>query len=337
MRGMLSFLTATVVLVSGMTIAPPAFAQGGALAGQVLQQEMRRMELQRHAPYLFRPVTAEDLGMPAGPVIEWEDRLPPNNLVLAQRRFHDGKYAEAVEAAGSYLTENPDSTEAFLVRGASSFYLRNFDAAYADSNRAVALNASSDDAYLLRGVSALALGNSPEAKRDAARALEINPDSPKAHALQAAVSLIEGDIEASRRNIDQALSLDDELPAAYVLRGLLNLNQEDYAQAIRDSKKAIKLNPDLAMPYLVMGNARLKQGQVDEALKDSRAALKVDEESAFAYVLQGDALAAKGGHSVDEARDNYRQAIRFFQERGNAARAGEVRKKLEALSAGSGG
>ncbi|MGH9857375.1 MAG: tetratricopeptide repeat protein, partial [Acidobacteriota bacterium] len=69
----------------------------------------------------------------------------------AKQLFEDGKYEEAIAHLDQIIEQDPDSKNAYLLRGTSYDYIGQYDRALEDYNRAIEIDPAFVAAYNNRG------------------------------------------------------------------------------------------------------------------------------------------------------------------------------------------
>lgn len=93
----------------------------------------------------------------------------------AKKLFDDGKYEEAIANLDRAIEKNPDSKNAYLLRGASYDYIGQYDQAIQDYSRAIEIDPQFVAAYNNRGSVYITLEQYEKGLPDLDRALELNP------------------------------------------------------------------------------------------------------------------------------------------------------------------
>ena len=150
------------------------------------------------------------------------DRGAGPHIAEAVDAIQRQNYAAAVDLLTRGLADHP-SADAYYHRGLAYFYQRDFRAAAADFERAVALQ----------------------------------PDSAMAHRQRANALYSLGDHLGALAGYDRAIALEPREPRAYINRAELHVTLGDIAAAIADLEKVVELRADAGLER--MAEARLQE------------------------------------------------------------------------------
>ncbi len=220
--------------------------------------------------------------------------LTENDLESAQRAFD-----RLVEL-------RPDDWAPITFRAMLEYLRGDWEAAQADSLRAIALQPNVNFPYFIASIFALHEGRMVDMQRYSQIALERYPDpyvlerrlrtiydeqSKNAVYLvsefvAAAGNLLLGQYEATVENVDNAFSVDDQLPDLYLLQGLAYCALGQYAQSEAVSTRGIEIAPDFMLLYLMRAQARLQLGKYAESLQDLAIVQASPQSALFAPMLE---------------------------------------------------
>ena len=96
-------------------------------------------------------------------------------LLAARDLFSQGMWKEAAEGFSEVLALDSDSSESYLLRGSSFFYLDEVDRALSDFALTLDLDPNNAEAYYFRGRSYRVLGDYEAALNDLDQAIALNP------------------------------------------------------------------------------------------------------------------------------------------------------------------
>jgi tetratricopeptide (TPR) repeat protein len=176
-------------------------------------------------------------------------RMQPDDFMApyltGRAYFAQGEYGKAVESFGAAITNNPGYAPAFLWRARARRQLKEYEAARADCDRALALGASEALAASVRYERAecdLALGEYGEAIRDAGEVLRVKPRHTSALHCRARAHFARKDYAKAESDLTQALAVNPGWTEAYRLRAEVREARDDGAGAAADRKKAQELD-----------------------------------------------------------------------------------------------
>jgi tetratricopeptide (TPR) repeat protein len=172
----------------------------------------------------------------------------------------------------------------FNARGSIHYTQRSFDAALADFEEAIRLDAKLGDAYLRRAQTWLAKRDFDRAIADFTLALKL--DVPDRTLFSGGGSAYAG----RPRNFDR--TLHDS--TAYHGRGLVYLAKNDRKTAKAEFDEALRVNPRSGPALKSRAQLYEAGGEYDLAIADYSNALRVNPRDAAAYFDRGRALSLKG-------------------------------------------
>ncbi len=307
--------------------------------GAVLGWQMRYWDLQRSQPYLFRPVTPQDIQGPGTEgLVQWGPQQitppqpPPSDFTTQLQVVIDaldtGNYQKALEQSQAALKENPNALELHLMEGLAFLRSGQYYSALDQGRTVMDINPNAPGGYALSAAANLYLQNPGEAIRLSNEALRLKPDNPRVLAIRGAAHYMQGDAEQALKDSQQAIALDSEQPEPYLVRGATYLGMGKPQEALADAQNVIRLEPRRADGYILRGNVFLQQGKFTEALSDGNTAISLNPDSPRAYYLRAKALQLTG-NTAESVRDYHRSADLFFSG-GNNQQAAQVLKELQA-------
>ena len=245
------------------------------------------------------------------------------------------------------------SSSAFTQKGRDALSRRDYAAALADFNRAIALNPEYTIAIAHRGETYRLMEQYEAALADFDRAIELDSDHAWAIAHRGVTYLEMGKYEAALADFDRAVELDPDLAWAIARRGLTYRLMEQYEEALADFSRAIELEVEpISAAYADRGETYRLMERYDEALVDFDRAVELEPDKD--WYLYDRALTYRAIGRTDRAQADLSAAIRRAREKcegepqdwGNtlnlalyhlAAEEGEAAGRLyrEALEAGA--
>ena len=146
-----------------------------------------------------------------------EDVEVLEHLVGAYNR--EDRMEEAIETAGRLVDIEPDNIPVLLMRANLNFMAEKYEAAIADCNRVIALDATNASAYYLAA----------KAKKAA------------------------GDVLGTIVSLSQAITIKEDFAEALLLRAEMMLSTRDYKDGLQDIEKVIGLMPEEENAFLIRG------------------------------------------------------------------------------------
>lgn len=232
----------------------------------------------------------------------------------------------ASSAAPAASPANPQTAADYSARGFSREQKGDIDAALADYDKALSLDARNTDALYHRAIARQTKGNWDGALADYNALLAITPNNAMAYSNRGYVKQRQGNVDSALADYTEALARDPTIAVAYYNVGLIKVRRGDIDGGIEAFNRALDLNPKLALAYYNRGNAKNTEGNLDGAIADYTQAIDVEPTNAMAYFNRGNARQAKG--DANGALADYGQAIANDP---NLAAAYHGRGELEAL------
>ena len=200
-----------------------------------------------------------------------------------------------------------------------------FDDATRDLDTALRIDPNSAEAFFLRGFLRSLNGTQKESQSDFSKAISIRPSFSDAYAMRAMVEAGHDDPKAARTDLDAAIALGPQmgssLTMAYLMRGSLDLGESDDAGAIADALAGIKAATnavdELLVPgaYVVLGNAYMAQGKLDLAIDAYNRGLNPELDRIIGFPMlfnyQDRGAALLYANRFDEARADFEHATQF--------------------------
>lgn len=164
----------------------------------------------------------------------------------------------------------------------------DYEGAIADFSAAIAVFPDHADSYYRRGFAHSRRKEWVAAIADFDRALALNGE-PRALLLshRATVRQASGDVAGAFDDANAAIRLDPKLAEAYRVRAAVSYDLGRKADALADFTKAIELEPDDAWQWAHRAMVRQDLGDTEQGLYDLREALKRDPSIEHAPILRG--------------------------------------------------
>jgi protein O-GlcNAc transferase len=212
--------------------------------------------------------------------------------VVAGARLKQNRLQDALLKFDELLLHQPNHIAGITERSSVLLALKQYDAALAGIERAIALDPHYAEAHLNRGIAYGQLKRHDEAIGAFDRALTLNPNLATAWLGYGNVLF-----ELQRRDealtaYGKALSLKPDSAEAWLGRGNIFFGLKRYDEAVAAYDKALSFKPDLAEAWLGRGNVFFDLKRYDEAFAAHDKALSFKLDSAKAWVGRGNIFAA---------------------------------------------
>jgi len=185
-----------------------------------------------------------------------------------------GRLDEALAGLDAALRIAPNAV-GYLRRASIATRRRQFDAALADCERALALDPALVDAHVERGLAHKGRGDLDAAWRAYEEALRVDPKHAHALSNRASIRMERADPDGAIRDLDAAIALRPAFAMAWRNRGTARTMKKDWAGAVADYTEAIRLQADFADAYADRGWARYNLRDVDGCIGDFEKSLQV--------------------------------------------------------------
>jgi tetratricopeptide (TPR) repeat protein/predicted Ser/Thr protein kinase len=252
-------------------------------------------------------------------------------LALGQARF-----AEAAEGVAQYTRLEPWDAAAIRLEAIAWFYAGAYDRAGEALDRALAQGPDAD-AYLWRGLVHLRRRQYEAAFADSTRALQLDPSLVWAYRNRARAYRYRGEVDAALADLDKALELDPSAWLTCVERAYLrHVYRGDLDGALADAGRAVALQPASAFAHQSRASIRATAGDPAGAAADARRALELDPRRDDVLLILVAALLATGDaegarRAADQAVASTPSADAFRSRAAVREAAGDVVGALEDL------
>jgi len=233
---------------------------------------------------------------------------------------------QRVAACSKLIAAAKDDTkalvDALVKRGSVYFYMVWMDEAFADLNKAIALDPKNAAAYRMRGESYRVTNRIDRALADANVAIRLDPDSARAYDNRGNAFLSNKQYDRAIEDYNEAIRREPKLAVSYMDRGAAHYFNGDYQAAIEDYDQSIKLEPKRAQTYSNRAAAYKKLGRTELAIADDSTAIKMEPDNPEFFDNRG--LSYQSNGDYDRAIADYDEAIRikptanFLTNRGDA-------------------
>ena len=188
---------------------------------------------------------------------------------------------------------------------------RKFEEAESALVKALEIEPESAQAYLMRGQIAINRGQEAEAIRLYKQAADMDPGTvgPGAYNALGIVHLVYGRFEEARQAFNDAIRLDSLNGAAH--DGLANIliHEGKSEEAMRELQIALRFDPNQKRALATLASLLSQQGEQDQALNVAEKALKVAPK--FATLHNNLGLIYRRKNQLDLAEKHYKLAIEY--------------------------
>ena len=286
-----------------------------------------------------------DDAVPVYSAIAAADPTSDEGLVARNRlaiiKIQREEMEDARKLVDEIIADDPDNSEALLVRAAFKFTERDYDNAIADLRTVLRANEQSVRALLLLARSHVGAGNAELAQDAYRRLIEVKPGHPEASAELAELLARRGDMDLAEEVLRERLEVDpeDRKAAAGLVQALIvqgNLSdaetearnmlefedptglaefqlgrvmqaQESGPEAIAAYKLALEKSPEAVQPLEGLISVLVQNDQADEAIRYLNAHLKEYPTQSTAKYLLASVYARQG--DTDAARKYLEEII----------------------------
>ncbi len=235
---------------------------------------------------------------------DWSER----HIAAGSQALATGRYRLAVERFSRAVQADPDDPLRHCYRAAAHSWDNDWEAAFTDYSRAIALDSRCQPAWSGRAMVAVARGDYQQAIDDATVALCLNPDDADTLMARAYAYTILGPFQAAIEDFSAAIRLDPRNAQIHWARGSVHLIVGEYTKALDDLRAAMHLGATVAAVNETL--VRFKLG-------DHRAAIQAIEEYRRQQPASADALNAHSWFLAtcpDDALRDGRRALELAEE-----------------------
>ena len=222
-------------------------------------------------------------------------------FMRAYNSFRVGDYSTAEQHIRTYLEQNPDSDEGYVLLGNICARSRRYSEAAAAYRTAIETNPENREALNDLGVVCRMLGRNEESLAAFRAALKLAPDDATVHYNIGNVYKQTGDLQGAESAYRNAVAHEPELSTAWNNLGTLLQSQGKLSEAIAVFRDGLVGDPNHPGLHYNLGLACEQAGELDNAIAEYRLALRsrpgwVDALNNLAILLQksGDLSAAAG-------------------------------------------
>ena len=195
-----------------------------------------------------------------------------------------GKYLEGLKMLNKTIELKPGNVEigsrlkktvAYTLRGNVHTFLKQYNKAFADFDKAIELKPAYEGIYVMRGWTYLNLKQYDKAIADFDKVIELKPDDAEAYNQRGLIYVILKQYDKAFADFDKVIELKPDDVEAYNNRGRTYYCLKQYDKAIADFDKVIELKPDDAEAYNQRGLIYVIRGKADEGCDDFKKACEL--------------------------------------------------------------
>ncbi len=162
-----------------------------------------------------------------------------HRMGLAQRYLRN--YELAMQNFNKAIELNPIVNDFYYHRANTSLYLKLYDQAVADFSMVIELDPQGLDPYINRAMAYTALGKYAEAEADYSLYIEMNPYNFYIYQKRADVRVSMKNMEGALSDLNALIELKPENATAYYNRGMIEIKLDNKEAACEDFKKSGEL------------------------------------------------------------------------------------------------
>ena len=186
----------------------------------------------------------------------------------AETHLANGDARAALADLDLAFLATPDDPLVHWLRGRCLYMLGRAEAAFAELDAAIALDASMAEAWLDRSALHLDRSDWSAAESDASRALELDDAMPRAWRTRGIARYRLGSLAHAAEDLNRALHSEPGDPSAHYWRGLALRDAGHNRGAVAHFDAAIRLNDRYTEAYVARGKAHSNLGDMAAARSD---------------------------------------------------------------------
>jgi cellulose synthase operon protein C len=222
-------------------------------------------------------------------------------LESGERYFSESQYTAAAIQFRNALQVDPQFVAAHNELGRTYLKLQDWNDAYRELDRTVALQPHNDEARLDLANLLIAAGQFKAAQEQIDVLLSDQPDNTQVHQAKGNLSAVEQDFPGAIQELQKAITLDPQSGEAYFNLALVQLKINQLNLAEKNLKKAIELSPKSLKPMLALGGYYQAQKRFPEAEQEYLHAIEVDRHNPDPRIQLARVYMAEGRKSDAEA------------------------------------
>jgi tetratricopeptide (TPR) repeat protein len=195
----------------------------------------------------------------------------------------------------------------FYNKGKALMYLKRYEEAIAEFDRATALDLNCAEAYSNKGETLMHLKQYEEALKEFDQAIALDLDDAELYSNKGKALMHLRRYEEAVAEFDRAVNLDTYNLHLYIDMGHILRYLKCYREALLIYELAISIEPNSCIAYTGKGSALCGLDSYEEALEAHNQAIILDPTGALAYTGKGIVLSKLDRH--EEALEAHKQAI----------------------------
>jgi tetratricopeptide (TPR) repeat protein len=256
-------------------------------------------------------------------------QTPIDLLTRAKASIENKNNESAVKDLTDFTKSEASNSEAFATRAHAYINLKKYEAAIADSSRAIEISPNFGWAYYLRGLAYLwqTKTDARSAKADFTKLIALDPKlAVEGYRFRAGINNeFDKDYAAAISDANEAIRLNPTYGNAFAERGWANLQLNKYEPAASDYRQAVKLKFATSNVYTTLSFVEFKLKNYAQAGAAARKALELDPNNQNAKDNLAGALA--------EQKKKYNAAA--TEALWSAAKNNDTQAAIEALNQGA--
>lgn len=241
---------------------------------------------------------------------------------VGDARFARGELAESRVAYEAALKLVPDDVTALVGLGRTKLMAREFDAALADADRAVAINPGIGDAHALRADALNALGRTDDAVNALEAAVKASPRSLSYYFALISMLLRNDKLDAAETHLTAMKKFAAKEPATHYLSAFLDFRRDRLPAAREAIDAMLRAVPEHPAGQLLAGAIYLRQGEQARAQRFLQSVLNKIPDNVFARRLLAASLLQSG--DAERAREQIKPLLNNADDLGTLMLAGQI-------------
>ena len=227
-------------------------------------------------------------------------------IELGRRNLRERRPATAIHFVSRAIQHNPQSAEAYVVRGDAFFTMQDFQTALTDYSEAIEIKASFAEAWYGRSRAHAFMELYEEAFTDISKAIRYNPLRATFYNYRGLVQWDRGEHDLALGDLTRATELEQETVQFHKDRGRLLRAMQRSQEAIESFKQAVQLAPYDAVARNLLGLGYYDLGEYDQAAELFYDAFELDQTNPL--------FAANFGEAMQGSRrdDRFKWAVDAF-------------------------
>jgi tetratricopeptide (TPR) repeat protein len=225
------------------------------------------------------------------------------------------KYISAATFLCDFETlESRRRSQAYYIRGAIHWIVKNYSAALADCSKAIEFHPEDGHNYYMRGSIHAEMKDYPAALADFSKVIDLQPEDGYNYPVRGDIYRQMKDYPAALADYTKAIELLPQMGYNYSARGMTRSKMKDYAGALADLSKAIDLEPKDPYCYAFRGLTYLEWNDASNAQADfAQVETYLSEEGGSAYRGGPECVVASGYAAVSQITEACTWLRRAFE------------------------